>query len=269
MSWEADVETDTAIDNLRREGIYRWPGRAMSDRDVGELNDELMKSPIFASHVAAKATESSQPFLKVATGVNHQWMWPIFSNHMHDLIRAPHWFELALSFYPMAEAYFDGEFPRLYSLNNFWTAPAETIYTDTQAWHRDGDDRRQLTLFMFGTDVAAIDDGAHLYQRGTHRIPDDKLGRPFREDPPQPNGRSIVETVTGPRGTLMLVDTGGLHKAIPPKTKPRLLFWARYGVSNPPASYAWDSLSPLPRAEIGDRYPSDPKLQEAIRLVVA
>ena len=106
MSWEADVETDTAIDNLRREGIYRWPGRAMSDRDVGELNDELMKSPIFASHVAAKATESSQPFLKVATGVNHQWMWPIFSNHMHDLIRAPHWFELALSFYPMAEAYF-------------------------------------------------------------------------------------------------------------------------------------------------------------------
>ena len=44
--------------------------------------------------------------------------------------------------------------------------------------------------------------------------------------------------------------------------------WARWGVSNPPVSYGWDGLSPVPAASVPG-YPEDPEMRAAIRLVVA
>lgn len=256
------IQIDDVITYLRQDGIFTPAVPIMLPQQMVEFREALDKAPVYASHVSAKAQEPPMPLDQAFS----EKRWPVFAPHMSAVIKAPHWLETAFGFFPLAKEYFEGDFPRLYSINAFWTMPADgPLYIDTQAWHRDGDDRRQFTIFMFGTSIPDPSEGAHLYQRGTHLVSDDKLGWPFREAPPL----GTVEAVWGQAGTAMIVDTGGLHKAIRPASRARLLVWARYGVSNPPASYGWDQLSPVPKEEIGDRYPTDPELQEAIRLVVA
>ena len=248
----------SGLDELRVDGIWYPP--PLAPAKVDDIAACLRRAPLYASHVSAKATEPPTDYDDAVR------RWPIFSPQMEPLILAPHWFEYALSFFDMAREYF-GAFPRLYSFNAFFACPlVGPLYTDTQAWHRDGDDTHQFTIFMLGSDVMKAEDGEHLYQRGTHLIDDDHLGRDWRETP---KDTSIIEHVLGQRGTVILVDTQGLHLGTRPMTKPRLLVWARYAVSNPPASYHWDSLKPVAKEKLGDRYPTDPQLQEAIRLVVA
>jgi hypothetical protein len=247
------------IEELRREGIVRLP--QFSVEKVDAFMAHIQSGPIYNAHVAGKATEPWATFdHAVSAG------WRIFAPPFEAVVKAPHWFEYALGFFDLAREYFGGEFPRLYSLNAFWSAPSGgPLYTETQAWHRDGDDPKQMTIFMLGSNVTHRDDGAHIYQRGTHLTNDDNLGRDYRLDPPP----EIVEEVMGPKGTNILVDTGGLHMAIRPLQRPRLLVWARWSVANPPKSYEWDSLAPVPKEEMGDRYPASEELREAIRLVIA
>lgn len=251
------------LEDLRRDGIH-LPA-PMAPGEVSDIVASLASRRMFASHVAAKATEPPAESVHEALARG----WPVFSPVMADVVMAPRLLEHALRYFWAARYYFGGAFPRLYSLNAFWTCPTppgHPLYTETQAWHRDGDDAHQFTIFAYGTDVLVPEDGEHLYQRGTHLVDDDHIGWPFREEPPDP---STVAHVLGPRGTVMIVDTNGLHKAIRPSTRPRLLLWARWGTANPPRSYAWDQLHPVPRGWLGSRYPTDPEIQEAIRLVVA
>lgn len=188
----------------------------------------------------------------------------MFCHDMWDVLGAPGVLDVALGSYGDAREYFD-EQPLLYSVNAFWTqpAPGQPDYQDTHSWHRDGDDRKQLVAFIFGTCVDKPSDGAHLYQKGTHLLRDDQLGRDFRAPPPED-----IVSVTGRAGAVFLADTNGVHMGLRPSA-PRLLLWARWGVSDPPQSYHWDRLKPLPRHRLGALYPSDPELQRAIRLVAS
>lgn len=241
------------IAELLRDGVCLAP--PMLPDQVDELAADLRTRRMYDSHVAGKATQPPADYAEAAFG------FFTFAPSMLDVVLAPHWFERSVAAFSLARDYFD-EFPRLYSINAFWTIPGR-FYSATQAWHRDGDDVKQLTLFMFGSDIEEYDDGAHLYQCGTHRLTDADLGRPW-EAPPD----GAVMRVLGARGTVFAVDTGGIHRALTPVRRPRLLLWARWGTSNPPRSYAWDDTAPVPRVLLGDRYPEDPELREAIRLVV-
>jgi hypothetical protein len=243
---------------LQQDGIYVPSEPVLSLTQAFEFRSYLSSVPVYRHHIAGKATESAPNF---ATAWKQGWS--VFAPKTEDVIKAPHWFETALSYMSLAKAYFRQQ-PRMYSISAFWTTPAEgPLYGDTQTWHRDQDDKFQMTLFMLGSDVPDPSEGAHLYQRGTHRTPDADLGR----DPPSPPPCGIVSTVYGPAGTLVVADTWGLHKAIRPAKLPRLLVWARYAVANPPFTYVNDGLAPVSRDLLGDRYPTDPELQEAVRLV--
>lgn len=243
------------LDRLRQHGIS--PAGPWTAGETRRFREHLAKAPVRDGHVWAKG--KSPPTYDRPSG------WPMFCHRMEDVVAAPYLLETAIALLPLAKAYFDGERPLIYSLNAFWTQPAPGAepYLDTHAWHRDGDDRKQLVLFVFGTDVAHRDDGAHLYQRGSHLLGDGELGRDFRAPP-----EGEVEVVTGLAGLAFMADTGGLHMGLRPKTRPRLLAWARFGVSDPPNSYVWDQLSPVPKEVLGSRYPADSEYQEAIRLVV-
>lgn len=244
------------INRLRERGIA--DSGSWTSGETRRFREHLAKTPVRDGHVWAKG--------KSPPTYNRPYDCPMFCHRMEDVVAAPYLIETAIASLPLAKAYFDGERPLIYSLNAFWTQPAPGAepYLDTHAWHRDGDDRKQLVLFVFGTDVSHRDDGGHLYQRGSHKIPDDALGRDFRAPP-----ESDVMLITGFAGKTFMADTGGLHMGLRPKTKPRLLAWARFGVSDPPDSYRWDALTPAPRAVLGDRYPQDAETQDAIRLVVA
>lgn len=244
------------LNALRRDGIVRLP--QMPRNAMETIWRHLKDRNVYNAHVQAKGTE---PPVRLRTALADA-RWPMMCHSMHDAVLAPWLLEAALDLRGLAEAYFDGERPLLYSMNVMWTqpAPGSRPYLDTHGWHRDGDDRKQLVMFMFGTDVGL--DGAHLYQRGTHRITDADLGWDFR-DPPV----TVIETIYGVAGSVFLADTGGLHIGLRPR-KHRMLAWARWGVSDPPESYVWDKLQPVPRALLGNRYPTDPVLQEAIHLIV-
>jgi Phytanoyl-CoA dioxygenase (PhyH) len=239
------------LEELRINGVAELPTRI----NALAVREHLDQFPVFNAHVRAKATAQG----KLATAP-----WPMFCHEMEAAVTAPGLFETALQMLPIADEYF-GEPALMYSMNAFWTqpAPGAPLYADTHDWHRDGDDRKQLVMFAFGTDVALREDGAHLYQRGSHLIRDEAgLMHPNmnpRED--------TVIAVTGTAGKVFLTDPWGLHMAPRPQ-KRRLLLWARFGVSCPPEAYRWDKLVPVSRARIGDRYPQDPDPQRAIRLVV-
>lgn len=75
-----------------------------------------------------------------------------------------------------------------------------------------------------------------------------------------------VHHISGPAGTTFFSNTMLEHRGLPP-TQERIMFWARWGVSDRPASYGWDKLHPVPSEGIPD-YPSDPRLRESLRLLI-
>lgn len=236
---------------LRQNGIARVPWRMA---DCLNFRKYLMEKRCYKAHVKVYAKGEASFFEACAA------KWPAFCNSMQDVIGAPGWFETALEFLPLARSYF-GEEPLLYSVNAFWTQPSPEQYDMTHGWHRDEDDRKQLVLFMLGADTDP--NGAHLYARASHDCGDGGLGYDFGNPPPH-----VVEQVYGIAGTMFLCDTRGLHMGKRPASI-RLLAWARFGVSDPPESYKWDKLEPVPKKILGSRYPTDPALQRAVKLVTA
>lgn len=252
------VERRTAISELQQNGVAL--GAYSLNGKMADINEWFSEQLVYNAHVRAKATASAVQ----EEAVKNQ-DWPMFCVDMRDAVLAPHLFELMLDYYEFARALFDGEQPILYSMNAFWTQPARDgkLYADTHEWHRDLDDRKQFVIFIYGTDVdVPFNDGAHLYQIGTHLVEDAALGRHVRSPPPH-----IVKTVTGKAGTVFLSNTRGLHMGRRPN-KLRMLAWGRWGVSRPPESYIWDKLQPVDKKLLGDRYPTSPEIQDSISFVV-
>lgn len=179
---------------------------------------------------------------------------------LQDIVDAPFLIELANDpqILSIAESYL-GCTPTLYSLNAWWSFPGfSQAATFSQSFHRDIDDFRFCTLFVYLTDVDG-QGGPHVYVRRTHR-PDllaeelaragaaglDRLDPRLREAVAggamrQGEGYGLdaavlgllghlAETVEGPAGSGLIADTHGFHKGLPPERGPRLIFWSRYGL---------------------------------------
>lgn len=183
-----------------------------------------------------------------ATGTPGPWgdslSADVVSWQMHDIIRCPHLLEHALQFFDVAQAFLGVEVPLLYSLNAFCTRPVPHVRPDIQDWHRDADDVKFLPMFSYLTDVSDAEA--------------QRLRGPFGE-----------ASIKGPAGTTFFSNTMEEHLGGKPVEGERIITWARWGVSDPPAAYVWDKLSPIGRDELGSRYPYDPRLQHAIHLVAA
>ncbi len=129
----------------------------------------------------------------------------------------------------LVEAYM-GCWPTLYSMNVWWSHPTETPQLDhMQRFHRDRDDWRFVTLFVYLTDVDE-NHGPHQMIAGSHKHDVTGQGEAFDRHCAETYGDSI-RTVTGPAGTCFLVNTIALHRGLPPKAGPRCVAWARYGIS--------------------------------------
>lgn len=173
---------------------------------------------------------------------------PVVCHHHHDVLLAPHLLELALSLTDVAAAWLGRDPPVMYSCNAFWTRPGGAVRPDIQDFHRDKDDNGQdstgfLPLFVLLTDTTA-DEGPQEIEAG-----------------------GVMRRIFGPAGTAFLSDTGQLHRGLMPTQRERGIVWFRWGVSDVPAAYRWDQLTPLDRTLLGDRYPADPRLQRSIGLL--
>ena len=130
----------------------------------------------------------------------------------------------------------------------WWTvAHGEVSSAAAQMFHYDLDRTRFLKFFFYLSDVEA-DTGPHVFVRGSHRerpagffqdrrFTDDEVAAAF---PPE-----TVMELTGRRGTIMAVDTSGLHKGKHPDHGDRLVLQIEYSVSLFGAEY-----TELPRTEL-------------------
>ena len=208
----------------------------LSGEQVDEIIAFLKSREVFnGRHVVQGDTDGFSTW-EEAAGSN------VLAWRLRDAILAPHILERALEMQNFAAQYLGVETPYLYSINIFVTRPGEAIRPDIQEFHRDMDDVRFLPMFFYLTDVGA--DG--------------------RQELRGPAGEVSIE---GPRGTVFLSNTMLEHRGLKPQHGERIIAWARWCVTAPPPSYVWDKLEPIDAAELGDRYPSDPRLRESMRLL--
>lgn len=240
------TEFETVLANLKQNGISNVaPGLSRTEAEALRLT--LRQRGVFNAHVRVYSDDVPYPFLHAEQN------FPVWCHGMPDVMLAPHFFDLALKWTPLAEAYL-GQEPRLYSFNAFWSRPSqEDPIHDLQTFHRDKDDTKFLALFMYGTDVLTDNDGPHCYMVGTH---DDEEKLPFHE-----------HRILGPAGTTFLADTRGLHLGLKPKRGSRLILWARWGVSEKPWAYENDKLAPMNKEMLGLRSFGEKQLR-ILQLVV-
>lgn len=243
---------DDALRKLYWDGIVKlpwvWPSAA-----VAEYRGHMKSRPLYRGHVKAQGD-----------GVARSWddavQFEVLSYEMKDAISAPHFFDFAIQFTPLVAALF-GEKPLMYSCNAFWTRPGKDAPdVNIQEWHRDRDDRKFIALFFYGSDVTEEPHGPHLYAKGSHRTSDGKNRAPNPKEP--------VEAVFGQAGTAFFSIASGLHMGVKPRAGERLLAWARWGVSNPPTSYGWDQLKPVPAMYVASDGVDYRPYLESTRLVV-
>ncbi|MCS6809513.1 MAG: hypothetical protein RML40_11955 [Bacteroidota bacterium] len=142
---------------------------------------------------------------------------------------------------------FLGPSVRLQNVSMWWSnADFHNVSKDTaaQMYHVDMDTIRWLNFFFYLVDVDThngylvdVDthNGPHVYIRRSHRqapksvyrdyrIPDEEIAQVFAPE-------DIVE-LTGPRGTILAVDTLGLHKGKALERGERLMLTVRFAVNN-------------------------------------
>lgn len=108
----------------------------------------------------------------------------------------------------------------------WWTTAkrAEDANVNAQLFHQDRDRLSFLKFFIYLTDVTP-DNGPHVYLKGSHRRIPRSLrgdGRKTDELVREAGLWSNVTELCGPAGTLMAVDTIGLHKGKTPVAGDRL-----------------------------------------------
>lgn len=118
----------------------------------------------------------------------------------------------------------------------FWwttTKKAEDADLNAQLFHQDRDRLSFLKFFMYLTDVDT-NTGTHVYLKGSHRNIPWSLRSDERMTDDAVRAAGLWDNVTelhGPAGTIMAVDTIGLHKGKTPVTADRLALENEFSTS--------------------------------------
>jgi len=138
-----------------------------------------------------------------------------------------------------------GSVPCLYSVNCWWSLHGhEPQCWHNQEWHVDTDADRFLCLFVYLTDVDSEEDG------------------------PQQIDKDGVWSVLGKAGTMFVTDTLNRHRGLAPKSRDRLMLWARYGEGANSNSADLDGVTPIPVAEIPTHMTGTERERQINRLLV-
>jgi Phytanoyl-CoA dioxygenase (PhyH) len=181
---------------------------------------------------------------------------PRYDVDERDLLADPAVQELVVHppFRELAEAYLGGEV--VSDLAAMWWSvaqPSGPSSAAAQLFHTDRDRLSFLKFFVYLTDVDE-NHGPHVYVRGSHRHLPPRLRADRRyEDRKvlEVYGPDALVSITGPKGTVFVADTSGLHKGLPPQQGHRLVFQLEYA-SNlfgaPVVRCSPDLLEPRTRA---------------------
>jgi hypothetical protein len=281
---EIDRTLFTELDGFRRSGVLRLP-LSVAPAQMAVLRRELEALPVYSGYHVANANRFQRPLAEVRAASQTA------GYTMDQLLRLPGLVDLwnhplIIDF---VELYL-GCVPTLYSVNAWWSYPAAAPQGDgSQFFHRDLDDWRFCTLFLYATDTDATT-GAHQFIPGSHTVPGMEhllaqsreqgqdtrgfdvldsfvhhFGKEFSERCERLFGEQIV-SVAGPAGSMFLGNTLVLHRGLLPVAAPRLMIWARYGLG-PNSNSVDDEQGPLSRFQVSNTIADTPRNRYINRLL--
>ncbi len=217
-------------------------GRTLSEAQLADIHAHLKAKPVLLGHDEHAAGEQVASIDAVPADKNYACYDYL------DLWSAPHILEFATQdrFLDLAQSYL-GCVPTLYSINAFWSFPNRRPNKASQVFHRDWEDYRSLVVFTLLTPVEVPEEGAHYYVETSHEVSrfEDRM-RTTGVDASDvekllvrdetviaPTAMKLFETSAqrfdGPAGRSFCADGYGLHRAMVPRSRPRLLLWLRFG----------------------------------------
>lgn len=264
-------ETDdgAVADDLTAQGTARV-GDLLTHDQIKQTCRHFETRDAFAEHVDADEAGTLRPVADLARD-SHFAGFPATT-----VLAAPNLLEAANDprVLAVAERYL-GCPPTLFQISAWWSFPGHARRARyTQTFHRDGK-YRHCKLFIYLTDV---DDeaGPHEVVIRSHDIDTikDALRRTGHAERHWPAlfpaagyvRDQIIDGVfadrikrfLGPAGSSFLVNTFCLHRAVPPKSRPRLIAVASYGMF-PQFRDARIALGPAVRASLASRLPDTPR----------
>ncbi len=288
----AQAKDGTALQALNHDGYCRL-GPVLDAAETKDVVDHFKRTPCFNAHLVAKSDGTGRLFDDGAD------RFPFGSYRMQDVAAAPHLLEIANDPRIIAlAANYLGCAPSLYSMNAWWSFPGD--WGDevlTQGFHRDEDDFKNCVLFIYLTDVDA-ESGAHEYirtsqnpaaveqhlaetefpivtieqdgkqERVSTTFEDLFAGAGYGGDHVYPVlFADLIDRIEGEAGEGFISDTTGLHRALRPQSRPRLIAWIRYGMYQNRA-YLNDELAPVADPALLSRIGTDLRSRYINRLVV-
>jgi hypothetical protein len=217
-------------------------GRSFDDAQLAAIHSHLRPLPVLLAHDAHVTTEIAPSLAAVPEDRNYACYRYL------DLWSSPHIIELAAQdrILDLAQGYL-GCTPTLYSFNAFWSLANRTPHKATQVFHRDWEDFRSIAIFTLLTPVEDPLEGAHYYVEQSHdaqkfrwymyargasdevighlQSRNDRILVPMAQDWFERTSRRF----DGPAGKSFCADSYGLHRALVPRSLPRLLLWFRFG----------------------------------------
>lgn len=144
----------------------------------------------------------------------------------------------------------------------WWTTTQGKEDASANAWlfHQDRDRLSFLKFFCYLTDVGP-DNGPHTYVRGTHQRLPRSLASDGRKTDEGVRAAGLWDKVielTGGAGSLMAVDTVGLHKGQPPLSGDRCVLQVEFATSLFGAPVDYPVFAPSPLAH--QRYEQNPEI---------
>lgn len=218
-------EIDPCVTSLQRDGVYVF------SRKLPEAMIELMRTSALTVPATARGLEQDpQPYPRSNPAVGRYDIDESFtmaSPEMQDYCSDP------------ALALIAAKYLRQPVIQDqtalWWTTTKGAADAALNAWlfHQDRDRLSFLKFFVYLTDVSEAN-GPHTYIKGTHKKVPRLLatdGRKTDELVKQAGLWDQVVSLEGSAGTVMAVDTVGLHKGLPPQEGDRCVLQVEFATS--------------------------------------
>ena len=253
-------EIEAAVAGLRRDGLYVFT-RVVDSEITGAIRQFAEQAP----SVARGAGSPPAPYPRQSPRVGR------YDIEETTALQCPEVQEFATdpAMARVAQQYL-GQ-PVIMDEVAFWwttTQRAEDANLNAQMFHQDRDRLSFLKFFIYLTDVTP-ETGPHVYLKGSHRsIPwglraDGRIS----DDRVRAAGLwSNVAELTGPAGTIMAVDTIGLHKGKTPISGDRLALENEFSTSLFGMDYELPAFEPT--ALVRQRFAEMPYLLQRYALAV-